>query len=62
MADEHIGDLVVDEMLRRRNLVKDLLHKKYKRTKPLRMEPVKDAEIMDKIENDKQLNDFLGGS
>ena len=40
MSDEHIGDLVVEEMLRRRNLVKDLLRKKYKMVKPLRMEQV----------------------
>tara|TARA_Y100000310_G_C20681987_1_gene816517 strand:+ start:3256 stop:3519 length:264 start_codon:yes stop_codon:yes gene_type:complete len=46
MAKEHIGDLVVDELIRRRGVVKGILRKEYKSVKPLRMEPMSDQEAL----------------
>ena len=51
MAKENIGDLVIDEMLRRRSLVKALLQKEYKSVKPLRMEPVSNDELIQRYDN-----------
>ena len=46
MAKEHIGDLVVDELIRRRGVVQRILRKEYKSVKPLRMEPMSDQEAL----------------
>ena len=51
MAKENIGDLVIDELLRRRGLVKALLQKEYKSVKPLRMEPVSNDELIQRYDN-----------
>jgi len=49
--EKHIGDLVIDDVLRLRRLVKELLHKEYKRKKPLRMEPISDDEMLQRYES-----------
>ena len=51
MAKENIGDLVIDELLRRRGLVKALLQKDYKSVKPLRMEPVSNDELIQRYDS-----------
>ncbi|KKN25863.1 hypothetical protein LCGC14_0880500 [marine sediment metagenome] len=60
MAKEHIGDRVIDELMRRRGLVKALLRKEYKSVKPLRMEEVSKEEIMDTLSED-EINEVIGG-
>ena len=51
MAKGNIGDLVIDELLRRRGLVKALLRKEYKSVKPLRMEPVSNDELIQRYDS-----------
>ena len=46
MSKEHIGDLVIDELMRIRGQVKNLLRKEYKSVRPLRMEPVSNDELL----------------
>ena len=44
--EESIFDLAVDELLKRRGLVKTELRKRFKRTKPFRAEPVSNDEAL----------------
>lgn len=44
MAKEGLYDMVVEELHRRRRLVRAEVHKRFKGDKPFRMEPVSDAE------------------
>ena len=60
MSKEHIGDKVIDELMRRRGLVKNLLRKEYKSVRPLRMEPVSKEKIMDTLSED-EINEVIGG-
>ena len=44
--EKSIFDLTVDELVSRQKLVKSELHKRFKKTKPFRMEPVSDEELL----------------
>ena len=46
MAKEHIGDLVVDELIRRRGVVQLILRRDYKSVRPLGMKPVSNTELV----------------
>lgn len=44
--EETIMDKVVDRLKERRNLVRERLYKQYRHTKPFRMEPVSNADLL----------------
>ncbi len=46
MAEKSILDLVVDELKVRQGLLRGELSKRFKRTKPFRMEPISDDEML----------------
>ena len=43
---ETISDKVVDRLHKRRDMVQNALEKQYKKTKPFRMEPVSEKEML----------------
>jgi len=43
---ENLYDLVVDELVARQRLVKDELKERFRKTKPFRMEPVSNEELL----------------
>lgn len=46
MTETSLYDDVVDELIERQRLVKAELQKRFKKTKPFRMEPVKDEDLL----------------
>ena len=46
MAELSLYDLVVDELVERQSLVKQELTERFKKTKPFRMEPVPEEEML----------------
>ena len=51
MAKENKGDLVIDEMARRLRLARGVIQRDYRGTKPLRMEPVSNDELIQRYDN-----------
>jgi len=54
MDEKSVIDLTIDELVARHRLVKTELQKRFKKTRPLRMEPVSDEELLQRYENTTQ--------
>lgn len=46
MGEKSIADMTVDILVERQRLVKTELQKRFKRTKPFRMEPIKNEDLL----------------
>lgn len=57
--NEHFGDKVVDELERRRDLVRATLKERFKHTKPFRMTPISKEEML--YEYDQMTNEMDAG-